>query len=689
MLRDSRVGSKYCVLDGLDECDEVSQRWLVAKLVELVSGDGLGSSNTVVKIAIISRPDVSGLAKCTQVRLDPDNDKQVGKDIQSFVSSRVQELASRKLPPELLHEVRTTLLDRSEGTFLWIGFAMIELLKKKTATDVQRALYSLPKGLPGIYGRLVLQIEEEHRHTSLLILRWVTLAFRPLSLPELAAAVGTQTPPLLDPMQAIRDQISMCGALVKVEGETASLVHSSARDYLLRSNRDDDEILERFRIKPRQSHTELAAACVDYLVQTNDQYQEVPLNSTRPTAQLLFRLRVFRLRDYAVEHWPDHAKASSMAGIKLLANGKFFDKESCVREVWWREYSQRSWNVPLRLSTLHIASYLGIPKLAQSLIEKRKKQLLNSLRIRGYVDKRDDCGHTPLWWAARRGHEAVVRLLLATSKVDPNAWNHEGETPLIGAAGAGHKAVVQLLLATSKVDADAHSGRVTPLSVAAEGGHEAVVRLLLATGKVDVNNQTCLAGTPLSVAAGGGHEAVVRLLLATSKVDPDAFDYAFRRTPLWAAAEAGYDAVVRLLLATGKVDVNARDSDSRTPLLIAAYRGNKAVVRLLLATDKVNVEAQDNFGQTPLFVAVIAKHEAVVQLLLAIGKVDVNVHDKLKRTLLWWAVVLERKAIVQLLLATDKVDVDAEDISKLEPLSAEMRQLLQEYYLRHHEIKEE
>lgn len=131
MLKDSRVGTKYCVLDGLDECNEDSQRWLVAKLMDLVSVDVLGSSNIAFKIAIISRSGL-GLARCTQVRLDPDNDKQVGKEIQTFVSSRVQQLASMvSLPAELHHEVQTALLDRSEGTFLWVGFAMAELLKKK------------------------------------------------------------------------------------------------------------------------------------------------------------------------------------------------------------------------------------------------------------------------------------------------------------------------------------------------------------------------------------------------------------------------------------------------------------------------------------------------------------------------------------------------------------------------------
>jgi len=45
------------------------------------------------------------------------------------------------------------------------------------------------------------------------------------------------------------------------------------------------------------------------------------------------------------------------------------------------------------------------------------------------------------------GHEAVVKLLLETGKVDPESKDKEyGQTPLSWAVRNGHKAVVKLLL---------------------------------------------------------------------------------------------------------------------------------------------------------------------------------------------------------------------------------------------------
>jgi len=90
-------------------------------------------------------------------------------------------------------------------------------------------------------------------------------------------------------------------------------------------------------------------------------------------------------------------------------------------------------------------------------------------------------GRTPLSWAAERGRDAVIRLLLATDQVDPDSKaTFAGRTPLSWAAGEGCEGVVKFLLATNGVDPDSkdESGR-TPLSFAAEGGREVVVTLLL------------------------------------------------------------------------------------------------------------------------------------------------------------------------------------------------------------------
>jgi hypothetical protein len=79
-------------------------------------------------------------------------------------------------------------------------------------------------------------------------------------------------------------------------------------------------------------------------------------------------------------------------------------------------------------------------------------------------------------------------------------------------AAERHEAVVKLLLITGKVDADSKDkdGR-SPLSWAPENGHEAVVKLLLNRGKVDVNSKDKDGRSPLSWTAASGHDAVAKL----------------------------------------------------------------------------------------------------------------------------------------------------------------------------------
>ncbi|KAH6699947.1 ankyrin repeat-containing domain protein [Leptodontidium sp. MPI-SDFR-AT-0119] len=107
---------------------------------------------------------------------------------------------------------------------------------------------------------------------------------------------------------------------------------------------------------------------------------------------------------------------------------------------------------------------------------------------------------TALWWAARNGHEAVIKLLLETGNADADATDEDGRTALWWAAGNEHEAT---------------------LWWAARNGHEAVVKLLLETGKADADVKDIHNQTPLREAARNGHEAVVKLLLGTGKVDAD------------------------------------------------------------------------------------------------------------------------------------------------------------------------
>jgi hypothetical protein len=168
-------------------------------------------------------------------------------------------------------------MERAQGTFLWVGFVVAELSKKRTYTGIEESLRDLPPGLDAIYSRMLLQAkcswERESSGQNVIreILCWVTMAVRPLMLQELTAAIAFST--VISDEQTIRDQITLCEPILKIQDLRVSLVHQSASDYLLREVSDTDPILEEFRIKALEAHAELARTCMDYIEQSDLRYE--------------------------------------------------------------------------------------------------------------------------------------------------------------------------------------------------------------------------------------------------------------------------------------------------------------------------------------------------------------------------------------------------------------------------------
>jgi ankyrin repeat protein len=652
LVADAKLGAMFCVLDGLDECEESMLRVLLPRFVGLLTVKGLTSTKGTFKLAIVSR-DIPGLQGCSRIRLDPDNDEKVVSDIELFVSARVEELSKTEgFNDEFYSAVQTALLERAGGTFLWVGFAMHELLQKRTCSEIWEALEELPSGLPAIYSRMLLRIPAKQREVSCAILRWVTLAVRPLQLQELAAATGVRPfSPHVTIEQAIRDAIALCGPLLKVQKQEVSLVHQSARDYLLRKERDSNAVPEAFRLLVEPSHLKLAQECLNCIVQSSLQYRAIDLDARLdPQDSPLLR--------YAVLHWPEHAKSCCALAAELFPSGLFLQKESSLRIHWWETYDKKRIGFKRKPPPLlHMACNLEIIPWVEALLAKKSWRP----RFHRRVDKRDENRKTVLHSAAESGNEAVVRLLVDRG-ADVKAKDKYGKTMLHSAASSWkeNEAVVRLLVDRgADVKAKDNDGE-TVLHSVAKSGKEAVVRLLIDRG-ADVKAKDNDGETVLHSAASTWreNEAVVRLLMDRG-ADAQAKDND-GQTALHLAAWGGNEVVVRLLMDRG-ADVKAKDNDGQTVLHWAAstWRENEAVVRLLVDLG-ADVKAKDNDGKTVLHLAAEGGNEAVVRLLVDLGA-DVKAKDEDGQTVLHWAASSwrENEAVVRLLVDLG-ADVKAKD----------------------------
>jgi ankyrin repeat protein len=489
--------------------------------------------------------------------------------------------------------------------FLLARLHMDSLMSQPTLGHIKRAMRSLPQGVKGLdetYEQAIKRIEsqeEGYRKLAKQVLSWVTHANRALSTAEVQHALAVT----VDMTDLDRDFLpeveilgSICAGLITIDekSDIIRLVHYTTREYF-----------ERMSSFPN-ADADIAMICVTYL-----SFDNFATGFCSTDKEFEARLRSHQLYSYAACNWGHHAYAASTvleqpimnlleSEAKMLASSQAMMVLTSYRN---KDYSQR---VPMQMTGMHIAAYFGLREVMIALLKNGHNP-----------DVRNSYARTPLSYAAERGSEAVVRLLLERADVEADSKEDRwGRTPLWRAAANGHEAVVRLLLERADVEADSKEDRWgrTPLSWAASNGHEAVVRLLLERADVEADSKDDSGRTPLWWATANGHEAVVRLLLERADVEADSKDDSGRTSLSWAAAN-GHEAVVRLLLERADVEADSKDRWGRTPLWLAAASGHEAVVRLLLERADVEADSKDVNDQTPLSRAAAYGHEAVIRLL--------------------------------------------------------------------------
>ncbi|KAG4293455.1 hypothetical protein FPRO06_00040 [Fusarium proliferatum] len=477
------------------------------------------------------------------------------EDVRSFLDSKISQ--SGKLLQTHREMIKSEIAKAVDGMFLLAQLHFQSVSTKKTLKKIKDALNSLsggPKAYDIAYKKAMERIagqDQDSQELATQVLSWITCARRVLRTSELQHALAVEENDLelnKENMPQIDDMVSVCSGLITVDDNSGviRLVHYTTQEYLERTRGQWFPIAE----------SQITMACIRYL-----SFDVFKGGFCRSKEEYENRLTCNPFYGYASHNWGYHALMASMDVQEIMAS------------------QHHSWEYIKDTETkVNTAAYFGLSNTVLALLEK--DQLADSKGIYGW---------TALSYAARYGHEKVVKLLVARDDVDPNSTDGMYvETPLSWAAKNGHAGVVKFLLGNQGILADCvHKNRRTPLSFAAENGHLEVVRLLLSRHDVDPNSTDWKLRTPLACAAQKGHTAVVKLLLEKQGVFADSADKR-GRTPLSFAAENGHEAVVRLLLAMDTVDADRKDFSYRsTPLVYAVEGGHEAVVKVLLTKTRV------------------------------------------------------------------------------------------------------
>ncbi|KAF2175872.1 hypothetical protein K469DRAFT_763229 [Zopfia rhizophila CBS 207.26] len=433
----------FIVIDALDECqvsDGDRTRFLSAifKLQTKTAANLFVTSRFIPEI--IQKFDGS---PSLEIRA---SDEDLRRYLEGHMS-QLPSFVSRNV--DLQGEIKTEIIKAVDGMFLLAQLHIGTLIGKRSPKAIRIALKNLPTGSEAYdhaYKEAMERIEGQVADSRDLAkqLSWITCAKRRLTILELRHALAVEIGASeLDEenLPEIEDMVSVCAGLVTVDEESdiIRLVHYTIQEYFERTWGSWFPTAQR----------DITMRCVTYL-----SFNAFSTDFCLTDEEFNARLRVNILYDYASRNWGYHAQAASTDVEQLILN--FLQSKAKVSAssqammAFGGYYSQR---VPSHITGVHLAAYFGLEEIIMALLKKGH-----------YPDVKDSSGRTPLSWAAENGHEVVVKLLLATERVDLDSKDKDGQTPLWRAAEKGHEAVVELLLARRDVDVNSKDvSGITPL----------------------------------------------------------------------------------------------------------------------------------------------------------------------------------------------------------------------------------
>ncbi|KAF8539144.1 hypothetical protein BDD12DRAFT_883109 [Trichophaea hybrida] len=333
-------GQVFVVIDGLDEC--------FGGAAEAISTLLDGLQKLPVKLLVSSRPtpeisQAMGWGPKRTLTFEDSRD-----DIKLYITMRVtKSKALQKGFSRLQKDPTDFLSEKSQGNFLWVSIVLNLLERTPGAKAFQKAIETLPKGIVGVYEKVVDKlIAAESWEMAEAILVSVLFSARPMTMSELTVAVSLLVDEVLDLEQFVE---SNCGSFLGVvpgkDGPSVHIVHETFRAYIT-----DPAVSKERCVPPGKSHMRLAAACLGCLIEDEDD-------------------DLADLRRYSTRHWFRHfgdvweIERDTVVLRNILGKiHAFMNDDEAVRR-WMREFTflmEREhgfWDIGCFMSDVHYGIY--------------------------------------------------------------------------------------------------------------------------------------------------------------------------------------------------------------------------------------------------------------------------------------------------------------------------------------------
>ncbi|KAJ9264731.1 hypothetical protein DTO280E4_6141 [Paecilomyces variotii] len=560
-------GAIICVFDALDECHNADQSRLIQKLKDFYHSAASSPQELQLKFLVTTRPydrilesfrSVTIAFPDIHLRGEMEND-QIHHEINLVIKLRVEELATTlSLRHDVAQSIEKRLLGMEHRTYLWLCSAMDDICAtfRNSLRPDKVPIRLIPASVNTAYEMILSRVPDGQEQTARKILQIIVAARRPLTLEEMAMALGiaissdsqAANEARLD-LQGLDKKIRhLCGLFVYIADKKVYLIHQTAREFLL-YNQPTASSPYHFSLDDAES--QMAEICVRYLLMDDI---EDSRSQQEPNAHSFLR--------YAAENWADHVRnASTLSGSTLVdLLYKLYDTTASRFQLWYPLFWHA--NMPHgklkespKMSAIHLAALNGHSNILERLVTESTSG----------IGGPDDTGTTALIYASANGHDDTVSLLLSKGAdveyLGPNTalyWS-----PIHAACIRGHEKVIHLLLQKISHINGVNPFRGDPLPGAVKRGRAKIAEILL-------GNAGCSHGSQVAYIEEGGD--IVRML-AESGAGLSGENYI---NVLLIAAMTGLHDVVEMLLEK-EADMDYMDT---------AYPGGyREIVQLLLSRE--------------------------------------------------------------------------------------------------------
>ena len=713
ITNEHKSGPINIIVDAIDECEEKTRIRFLDAVTNLVQRANLtdGSLHNSIKLLITSRPYLNISYNFNDLwnnRLPIEESQEtISGDVRLVIERRVDEIVKRSgCTPRVREYLEQTLYSRADHTFLWVKVVLRYLEQSLLASekDFQKIPSSLPPDLESLYESFLSRIPSCNQNLAVKILHILVGSSRYLTLQEfgIVLAVDNSHRTVAEVEADCQPSISrtiqgILGPLVRISESKVSLVHQSAKEFLVKlGTRSENPLSSIYGVDQGKASLILASSCVSYLLLqdfADDHFlveysssenssaaspilgmfavpnEEMPYDPIALEQDVIFKdedvveaeacrsiINRYSFFDYAATHWAKHfSLCDDMAPQHLqdaavrLTTKNTYHLFNWLRYFWFK-MGIEFW-FPEDFDSLTVTCFFNHPTLLERLLARDS---LDDQRGKDYA----------LFWAARMGSEKTTEILLRIG-AEPNSTIVDRRTPLNIAAQQGHYDIVKALIADQRTDVNLKGklGR-SPLSLAAGNGHLDVVELLLKHEQTRHDEKDDNQWTPLFWAIGGNHLDVVRALLKSGSVNINHTDKTGRSAFSWAAGD-GFTELVRYLLKSHELKhslkYNLPDRKGRTALSWAAENGHAETVRVLARSKHIDLLCKDVDGRNAISWACSGGHAEALKTLIKYGCTGINDEDVSGWTPLAWALTNWSLATVETLVSTGSVDIDKKD----------------------------